>query len=336
MKKNLVLYHANCADGFGAAYSAWLKLGDDDTEYRPMKYFKNDATIEDFERAVGAVYSRVVYILDFSLPMQFMKYVIQNSERMVWLDHHKTAFDMWLEGNPEHIERYEPTLRHPKDLDNYVLLDNAQSGAMLAWRYFHPYPHDKIPAFIMHIDDRDRWVFANPNSRAFHAALMSLNPWSFKQWHEELGMEYMGPDTKPLYDDRYWRLIENGAAIVRMQTVTVQSIVEEAAMTCGIPFFTPNIGEITGGDPTVEVDVGLAANCPAHLVSDVGHALALKSGTYGLAWWMESSGKINVALRSIANYDVARIAKVHGGGGHLNASGFGCMLEELNRWLVVR
>ena len=26
--KPLVIYHANCADGFGAAFAAWLKLGD--------------------------------------------------------------------------------------------------------------------------------------------------------------------------------------------------------------------------------------------------------------------------------------------------------------------
>ena len=28
MTKPLVIYHANCADGFGAAFAAWLKLGD--------------------------------------------------------------------------------------------------------------------------------------------------------------------------------------------------------------------------------------------------------------------------------------------------------------------
>jgi hypothetical protein len=27
--KPLILYHANCTDGFGAAFSAWCKFGDD-------------------------------------------------------------------------------------------------------------------------------------------------------------------------------------------------------------------------------------------------------------------------------------------------------------------
>lgn len=34
--KPLVIYHAACADGFGAAFAAWLKLGDE-AEYLPMQ-----------------------------------------------------------------------------------------------------------------------------------------------------------------------------------------------------------------------------------------------------------------------------------------------------------
>lgn len=37
MMKTYVLYHAHCADGFGAAYAAWLKLGND-AQYVPVKY----------------------------------------------------------------------------------------------------------------------------------------------------------------------------------------------------------------------------------------------------------------------------------------------------------
>lgn len=35
--KPLVCFHADCTDGFGAAFAAWLKLGDD-AEYLPMAY----------------------------------------------------------------------------------------------------------------------------------------------------------------------------------------------------------------------------------------------------------------------------------------------------------
>jgi uncharacterized protein len=35
--KTFVLYHANCPDGFGAAFAAWLKFGET-AEYIPVKY----------------------------------------------------------------------------------------------------------------------------------------------------------------------------------------------------------------------------------------------------------------------------------------------------------
>lgn len=35
--KPLVIHHASCADGFGAAFAVWLKLGDE-AEYLPMQY----------------------------------------------------------------------------------------------------------------------------------------------------------------------------------------------------------------------------------------------------------------------------------------------------------
>ena len=36
--KNQVWYHAGCFDGFGAAYAAWLSLGEVDTTYHPVSY----------------------------------------------------------------------------------------------------------------------------------------------------------------------------------------------------------------------------------------------------------------------------------------------------------
>ena len=34
---NVVIYHADCTDGFGAAYSAWKQLGNR-AEYYPCKH----------------------------------------------------------------------------------------------------------------------------------------------------------------------------------------------------------------------------------------------------------------------------------------------------------
>jgi len=163
MSKPLVIYHADCTDGFGAAFAAWLKLGDE-AEYLPRHY--GDETPVCFN---SDLVGREVYILDFSFPREDMEALFANAKRVVWLDHHKTAFEMWC-GKP--MERFEPTpgtLNNPHE--NYIHLDNNKSGAMLAWEYFHP--NIEVPMLIRHIDDRDRWIFALPGTKELHAALGS-------------------------------------------------------------------------------------------------------------------------------------------------------------------
>ena len=84
--KPLVIYHATCADGFGAAFAAWLKLGDD-AEYVPCQYGQ-DFFVESFLLQFN---DREVYVLDFSFPHNVMDVLFQNAKRVVWLDHHASS-----------------------------------------------------------------------------------------------------------------------------------------------------------------------------------------------------------------------------------------------------
>ena len=81
MSEPLVIYHANCADGFGAAFAAWLKLGDD-AEYVPMQYGFTE--VPDYVE-------REVYMLDFSWPKDKMEDLFREAKRVVWLDHHASS-----------------------------------------------------------------------------------------------------------------------------------------------------------------------------------------------------------------------------------------------------
>ena len=170
--KPLVIYHANCTDGFGAAFAAWLKLGDD-AEYVPMDYLSSSLSpSEAWEQLSQAIPSkmnsdRVVYILDFSLPKPVMDKLLEVSRKVVWLDHHKTAFEMWCGKSPDLFF----TTHKEQDESKTIILDDCRSGAMLAWRFFHP--GTKVPMLVQHIDDRDRWVFALPGSKELHAAVGS-------------------------------------------------------------------------------------------------------------------------------------------------------------------
>ena len=92
--KPLVIYHADCTDGFGAAFAAWTKLGDD-AEYVPMQYGEKtplDPSKIQYE-------DREVYVLDFSFPRETMERLFANAKRVVWLDHHASVMKEWGEGS---------------------------------------------------------------------------------------------------------------------------------------------------------------------------------------------------------------------------------------------
>lgn len=317
--KPLVIYHANCTDGFGAAFAAWLKLGDD-AEYLPMDYTNDRALLED---VVASATNRETYILDFSFPRDVMNAIFENAKRVVWLDHHKTAFEMWCGKSPDIFF----TTHKEQDESKTITLDDCRSGAMLAWRYFHP--GTEVPMLIQHIDDRDRWQFKLEGSKEVHAALASYRPWTFEQWEGFLVWE---------------NFRQEGTAILRAHNQHIQAALKQARLCQivkpekqrGRRVEPPWSHRVSGPNHLGYFDEayvsGLAANAPTFLASDLGHELANQSGTFGLVWSMAGDGQIHCSLRSNGDYDVSAIAKAFGGGGHRNAAGFSTNLDTLMEW----
>lgn len=307
MTKPLVIYHANCTDGFGAAFAAWMKLGDE-AEYVPMQYgdVKNVADMNSVLAKAGIPDGEgEVYILDFSLPKDVMKWLFSEVKLVVWRDHHASAFkDHGFTPNAPDEPPIEPLTKHN------VLLDNNKSGALLAWEYFHP--GTEVPMLIQHIDDRDRWQWKLRCSAEIHAALGSMQPWSFEQWEELIQPEHYGS------------LCTEGAAILRAQKQHVEQMAKQARK-CVIPY-----SEVPTPCP---VAIGLAVNASLHQ-SEVGHELANQSGTYGLVWYVGSDVRVRCSLRSNGDYDVSAIAQAFGGGGHRNAAGFETDVATLMSWLT--
>jgi oligoribonuclease NrnB/cAMP/cGMP phosphodiesterase (DHH superfamily) len=234
------------------------------------------------------VTGREVYILDFSYKRETMQRIIASAKHVSWLDHHKTAFEEWL-GEVPYSGRYEES-----NDSTYILLDNHHSGAMLAWEKFRP---DAVipPYLICHIEDNDLWWHKNPSTRPFIRRLRS-EPQSFARWHQIAGMREV----------EYKQFVVEGEAIERFFAQQMSNIIDTCARPCKLgPLFT-----------------GLGANANYLFASELAGQLAERSGTFGLAWFQDSSGVIRVSLRSRGDYDVSRLAKHFGGGGHKNAAGF--------------
>lgn len=147
---DLVIYHANCPDGFGAAWAAWKLLGDR-AQYLPASYGD----------PIPNVAGKNVAILDFSYSRYDIKKMIEKANSLIVLDHHKTA-QQNLAGIPE------------------AQLDMSRSGAILSWQFFHG--SEDPPIFLRYIEDRDLWRFELEDSKAVSAALTSLIDFTFESF----------------------------------------------------------------------------------------------------------------------------------------------------------
>ena len=148
---NCVIYHANCTDGFGSAYSAWKLLGNR-AEYHACSHGSPPPDVT----------GKNVVILDFSFKNDVTKKMIEDANDLLVIDHHKSAM----------VELH--------DISN-TIFDMNKSGATLAWEFFHP--GKEAPKFIQYITDRDLWKWELPYSKEFSAAF-DMVPFEFEEFEK--------------------------------------------------------------------------------------------------------------------------------------------------------
>lgn len=278
--KTLVLYHADCADGFGAAWAARKSLGDT-AAYVPVQYDKpypseiDSGTVEN------------LYILDFSYPLDTMETLRIRVKNLVVIDHHETArepLELFRKGCPFRGECCPAA----DERNVEVIFDQQHSGAVLAWRYFHP--GKPLPALLDYVEDRDLWRWKFVCSREVSAALRSY-PMEFEIW-----------DRLAMSGDQ---LPREGEAILRAQAQQVEAHIRSASLK-----------HIGGYEvPVVNATV---------LMSEIGEALCERfpDAPFAATFFVREDNLRVYSLRSRNGFDVSEVAKKLGGGGHKAAAGF--------------
>lgn len=306
-----ILYHADCLDGFGAAYAAWRRYGKAAT-YRPMHHGEswNMADIAGHE----------VFILDFSFPPDTLEHMAGTARSVVQIDHHASALKDWA--NHLQDETGAKRFKHPQ-VPLEVRFDLDKSGARLAWEYFHP--DQPTPLTLRHVEDQDMWRFALPGTRAFCRALR-LMPFDLETWHQ------LVIETPEESSPRYRETLTQGAAIEVFFRREVERLAQGSlrmpARLRGEP--VDALQALRHDQPIVTADdlawlalPGLAVNANALFASELGNLLAEQSGSFGMVWQLAGDGEAKVSLRSQGKHlDVSVIAARYGGGGHPNAAGF--------------
>jgi oligoribonuclease NrnB/cAMP/cGMP phosphodiesterase (DHH superfamily) len=140
LKDIVVIYHDQCRDGFGSAYSAWKKFGDE-ASYIPRK--TQDSVPENLK-------DKEIYILDYSFKKPELDKLVAENIKVVVIDHHESA--------------KEAVTAFPQNI-----FDNDHSAAVLSWQYFHP--NTPVPTLLKYVEDHDLWHLTMPHTREFGAAL---------------------------------------------------------------------------------------------------------------------------------------------------------------------
>ena len=260
-----VFYHAECLDGYGAAWSAWKSLGDK-AQYQAVRH---QMPMPEFP-AGG-----VLYILDFCYPIKQLVDAAQKASKVIVLDHHisaQQAFKDYQGDIPENLE---------------VFFDMQQSGCMIAWHYFQG--DIEPPILLQHIEDHDLWRHQLRHTEEIMKALFLRRPISFAAF-EQIQLDV---------------LYYEGKILLKQHRQMVKALLNSRHAI------------------KLNNTLGLAVNAPGAFSSDLGHALAKKSGTFGLTYHYHGRRQCyECGLRSIGEFDVAQLAVTFGGGGHKNAAGF--------------
>ena len=287
MTKKICIYHANCADGFTAAWVVRLALVTG-VEFIPAGY--GDAPPD----VTGAD----VIIVDFSYKRQVIDAMAEQARSILILDHHKTA-----EGDLSHL--LEPPIQdHPafnyadllthieaNPVENvFAIFDMTRSGAQLAWDFFN---EGERPVLVEYVADRDLWKFEIPYSREINAVIQS-HEMTFNVW-ETLAMSL---------DDQFDNVVLEGAAILRAHNKLVRSVIATSRRTMVIGGFRV---------PVAAAPYALASDTAGTMAEGEPFAATYVDGPKGRAF----------SLRSRAGgVDVSEIAQAYGGGGHRGAAGF--------------
>lgn len=148
IKPTMCIYHANCADGFGAALAVWMRFGNS-VEFIPASYGENPPNCADHD----------VLLVDFSYKLPALEMILEQAKSVTILDHHKTA---------------EADIQPLLDAERiHGEFDMDRSGAAMTWDWC--FPDEDRPRLIEYIQDRDLWQFNLEGTREITAVLFSYD-----------------------------------------------------------------------------------------------------------------------------------------------------------------
>lgn len=270
-----VIYHYPCADGSGAAFSAWM-MHKDEITYNTICHQRE--IIFDYSELSG----KKVVVLDCAFKKNELELARSTAHTVMILDHHESNIRLF-------------------DNQNGCFFTTCNSGAVLAWHYFHGLEASP-PQFLQFIEDRDLLAWNQREySEPFAHSLVKSNPtMDFRMFKKYLDKTYLK------------QMILEGKKLLN---ANLKYIVDLASKAIHAKFFDSSIQDylnvicvqMPSYDLTVETAEYLYTNYDVDFV---------------MLWHELPEDKYRISLRTNkCNVDLSLIAISLGGGGHENKAG---------------
>ena len=180
---------------------------------------------------------------------------------------------------------------------DFCTFDMTKCGAVLLWEAL--FPDEELPILLQYIQDRDLWTWQLENSQAVSSALKMIDNTDVANF-----MPYLHDVSE---------LVVEGNTILAYENHNIAKIVR-------------NKDRLTRA--TIEGHKVICINSTT-LISELGNAL-VEDELFVAMYFIKDGDEAIFSLRADNKCDVSKIAKVFGGGGHPNASGFSVPLEDLH------
>jgi oligoribonuclease NrnB/cAMP/cGMP phosphodiesterase (DHH superfamily) len=299
MIEHLVLYHEDndgfCSAAIVAKYLKIFKVKEDEVKFYGIDYHKVDKFLDWFENSTIRNTLKTVIILDFSFGPNWGKFLsLFPMEKIVWIDHHKTAVQ----------NGYDTNIIH-----SYGSRDGSNDVAAcgLTWKYF--FPGKPAPWVVKLVEDYDIWKFA-----------YSDDTWAFFYSSQSEGKHITNPQSK-LWEvllnedgeDNYSQFL---SSILRDGNVIYKYVKSHNAEICKVKAYISFYGK--SDIKCVVCNYGRGSAIFDSVTDDYDMMVIywFDGKQYNYSFYSKEDG-----------IDVSIIAKEHGGGGHFHAAG--CRSEKM-------
>lgn len=321
-KIDIVIVHKPCRDGYTAGLCAY--------KYYQIENAKPNANIRNFEIwgvepnkttcmkmltekitefLESGKHVNTIRIFDLAIGPDAVNLLVSKLEctDIEIYDHHKTFLESW--------EEYKTT-----DPNMYLIwkdklhYDVNHCGAYLAWKYY--FPNERVPLYILYVEDRDIWQFKQPASNEIGEALFNNEiRYDDPAAYIETYFSFSSQEEEQKYFDS---LEQIGKSLVNAKNKRMESLYKTGYF---IEFDGHRIW---------------ACNASHNDASDLGNLAVTKGDCVAAFIWRYQSENNSIAISTRSDnknpdaLDVSQLCKKYGGGGHRNAAGFEIPVEKIN------